>query len=95
MFSLEVINLSLTLSAATIALLAILIGIVILIKCFIRRHKQYIVNSSLKTSNLSHGSNIEIEADTLSSHIYEQCYEPPPYEVAQRYSLMKTYYEHV
>ncbi|CAF2190101.1 unnamed protein product [Rotaria magnacalcarata] len=81
--------------AATIALLAILIGIVILIKCFIRRHKQYIVNSSLKTSNLSHGSNIEIEADTLSSHIYEQCYEPPPYEVAQRYSLMKTYYEHV
>ncbi|CAF0881848.1 unnamed protein product [Rotaria sordida] len=74
--------------AATILLL-VLIGMVILIKYLIRRYQQN------KSSNLSHISNRQIESDTLSSHIYEQCYEPPSYEATQKYPLMKTYYEHV
>ncbi|CAF3542556.1 unnamed protein product [Rotaria sordida] len=74
--------------SATILLL-VLIGMVILIKYLIRRYQQN------KSSNLSHISNRQIESDTLSSHIYEQCYEPPSYEATQKYPLMKTYYEHV
>jgi hypothetical protein len=34
------------------------------------------------------------ERDTLSSHIYEQCYEPPRYEDAHKYPMTRTYYEH-
>ncbi|CAF2647494.1 unnamed protein product [Rotaria sp. Silwood2] len=80
---------------ATIILILILIGIAILIKYLIRRHEQNIVNTSFTPSNFPHVSNHPIETDTLSSHIYEQCYEPPSYETAQKYPLMKTYYEHV
>ncbi|CAF4134923.1 unnamed protein product [Rotaria socialis] len=34
------------------------------------------------------------ETDTLSSHIYEECYAPPPYEKAHKYPMTRRYYEH-
>ncbi|CAF1122174.1 unnamed protein product [Rotaria sp. Silwood1] len=79
----------------TIMIFLVLIGLIIPIKYLIRRHRQNIVNTTPISLNHSHISNRQIETDTLSSHIYEQCYEPPSYETVQKCPLMKTYYEHV
>ena len=108
---------------ATIVVLFVITGIVILIKYLIRTHRRRTLRSSVAKVNFfflinqwtsyffskqittpnapppppaylstAHHST---ERDTLSNHIYEQCYEPPPYEVARKYPMTRTYYEHV
>ncbi|UJR22616.1 hypothetical protein I4U23_025657 [Adineta vaga] len=77
-----------------VLLLLVSFGIIILFKCF-RRSKR--IKSPINTKQSINPSNAcdgHVESDTLSSHIYEQCYEPPSYETAQKYPLIKTYYEH-
>ncbi|CAF1628064.1 unnamed protein product [Adineta ricciae] len=78
------------------AVLVLLVSLSIVMLCkYICRLRQ--AKSSIKakqSTNLSDICDNSDESDTLSSHIYEQCYEPPPYEVVQKHSLIRTYYEH-
>ncbi|CAF2305834.1 unnamed protein product [Rotaria sp. Silwood2] len=97
-------NFYIAVAIATIVILLVITGIVILIKYLIRTHQRRINRSSAKTldtptapplppsylSILHHRT----ETDTLSSHIYEECYAPPPYENAHKYPMIRNYYEH-
>ncbi|CAF3044241.1 unnamed protein product [Rotaria socialis] len=89
---------------ATVAMLLIITGIILLIKYLTRTYQRRITRSSAKTvytpsapapppSYLSTLHN-RAETDTLSSHIYEECYAPPPYEKAHKYPMTRRYYEH-
>ncbi|CAF1263251.1 unnamed protein product [Adineta steineri] len=76
----------------TVVTLLVLISISIFIKYFIQQRKAKCV---MKSTTFCNVSSKPIECDTLSSHIYEQCYESPNYETKQKYPWTKTYYEHV
>ncbi|CAF1344569.1 unnamed protein product [Adineta steineri] len=99
------INFYIAVAIATIVILLVTTGIVILIKYLIRIQQRRTIRSSPKI--LYHPNappppppylstpHQSPERDTLSSHIYEQCYEPPPYKDAHKYPMTRTYYEHV
>ncbi|UJR26458.1 hypothetical protein I4U23_007788 [Adineta vaga] len=100
------INFYIAVAIATIIILLVATGITILIKYFIRTQRQRIMRFSSKTLHLPTAPpappppylstpHRSIERDTLSNHIYEQCYEPPPYKDAHKYPMTRTYYEHV
>jgi len=97
-------NFYIAVAIATIVILLVVTGIIILIKYFLRTQQQGTLRSSAKTLNLPNAPppppylsapHHSTDRDTLSSHIYEQCYEPPPYEIARKYPMTRTYYEHV
>lgn len=81
-------------SVTAVLILLVGLSIAMLFK-YVRRLRQ--AKSSIKakeSTNLSDICDNSDGSDTLSSHIYEQCYEPPSYEVVQKHSLIRTYYEH-
>lgn len=98
-------NFYLAVTIATVVILLILTGLVLLIKYVVRYYRQRQVRflTKLRTQNRNLPSAppppppylSTPERIRLDGHIYEQCYDPPSYEAAQKYPLTQGYYEHV
>ncbi|CAF0762102.1 unnamed protein product [Adineta ricciae] len=97
------VNFYIAVAIATIVILLVATGITILIKYCIRTQRQRISRFTPKRLHLPTAPpppylptpHRSPEYDRTSNHIYEQCYEPPPYKDVHKYPMTRTYYEHV
>lgn len=98
-------NFYLAVAIATFVVLLLLTGITFLSKYLLHHYRQRKLNSLAKMNFVRPNAppapppylstpQAAMEHDYLTSHLYEQCYDPPSYEAARKYPGTRVYYEH-